>query len=165
MNYIKAILILSSLSIIGCDAPRNIMEEYGNTTLDVLVTTECKGYIENKLLTLDVENKINVEYRKFIGLEKVYSNIEGYFSLKINENHNMLDLHNFKLELTKDCSPNTEIYFDRNPTGWLQFQEEIQFLESLNIDIHSTKINKNKLSIFIYNSDINKLKEVRNKTT
>lgn len=165
MNYIKAILILSSLSIIGCDEPRNIMEEYSNTTLDVLVTTECKGFIENKLLTLDIKNKVKVEYRKFIGLEKAYSNIEGYFSLNINENHNMLDLHNFKLELTKDCSPNTEINFDRNQAGWLQFQEEIQFLESLNIDIHSTKINQNKLSIFIHNSDINKLKEVRNKTT
>ena len=152
----KLVVFVSMLSIpllVNCTEVKDVYSEYRNKNLDLIVPKVCKAQVELELIRLKKTEKLDYEYKKFIGENKVYKDIDGYVSLKISNRHRMHDLHNLIIPLTKNCYAFTELFYPNNNQGWNDFRAEIAYINSKGITLHRTFITKEKLSIYVNNRE------------
>jgi len=154
LNFIsksKLGLVFTTITFLfSCSEVENdVYDKYQNTNLDFIVPTLCKGSIEKALNKFRIDKNIAYQYRKFLVNNNAYQQIDGYVSLKINEDHNMLDLYNLVIELTKECYASREFFYTNDDNGWEHFRRELDLIHSKNIEVHRIEVKKERLSIFV----------------
>jgi len=158
-NQLRLILVFVGILIcFACDSNArsevenqftDVMKQYRNRTLDVMVPKICIEPVNLIIDELKKSSGLNIVFRKFSAQRVAYSNLEGYVSMEVDINHSMMDLHEIRAKLTIKCFPDREIFFEGNDRGWIGFRKKIDALNKSKVTIHSIKIDDNKLSIFV----------------